>query len=146
MYAVKPYTIATGVVELPYLLLQTVLYTPIVYFMLGFKHTAEAFFLYLIVFMQSISLYTFMGQLYAYLLPSLEAVGAIGSLNHLLWNIFNGYLVPIPFMAAGWSWLNYISATTWVIYSLGASQLGDVTKKVLVSDAGARLPACCMCI
>ena len=35
MYAVFPYAVATGVVELPYLLLQSVVFSPIAYFMIG---------------------------------------------------------------------------------------------------------------
>ena len=139
MYAVLPYALATGVVEIPYLIIQSLIFTPIVYFMIGFKLEAEAFFLFFIVFMQSISLYTFMGQLFAYLTPSQPIAFMLGGLNHLLWNIFNGFLVPIPLMAAGWKWLNYISATTYVIYALGVSQLGDLTQKLVAPGTGAPL-------
>lgn len=79
---------------------------------------------------ESIALYTFMGQLFAYLAPTAAVATVLGGVNHFLWNIFNGFLVPSPLMAAGWRWLNYISATTYVIYSLAASQLGDNKKKI----------------
>ena len=52
MYAVLPYAIATGVVEIPYLLAQTLLFAPVVYFMEGFRVEAEPFFLFVIVFME----------------------------------------------------------------------------------------------
>jgi ABC-2 type transporter len=52
MYAVLPYAIATGVVEIPYLLAQTLLFAPVVYFMEGFRIEAEPFFLFVIVFME----------------------------------------------------------------------------------------------
>lgn len=44
-------------------------------------------------------------------------------------------------MAAGWVWLNYIAATTYVIYGLGVSQLGDLTQKIVVPGA----PRCLRC-
>jgi ABC-type multidrug transport system permease subunit len=82
MYAVLPYAIATGIVEIPYLLFQSLIFSPIVYFMIGFKLEAEAFFLFLIVFFQSIALYTFMGQMFAYLTPTAPIATMLGGLNH----------------------------------------------------------------
>ena len=66
-----------------------------------------------------------MGQFFAYLAPTAAVATVLGAVNHFMWNIFNGFLVPQPLMARGWRWLNSISATTWVIYSLAASQLGN---------------------
>lgn len=137
MYAALPYAIATGVVEIPYLIAQAIIFVPIAYFMIGFEAAAEPVFLFVIIFMQSITLYTFMGQLFSYLAPSAPIATMLGGLCHLLWNIFNGFLVPIPQMAAGWAWLNYISATTYVIYGLAASQLGQSDQPIVVPISGA---------
>jgi ABC-type multidrug transport system permease subunit len=144
MYAVMPYAVATGVVELPYLLVQSLIFVPIAYFMIGFKIEVEAIFLFVIVFTQSIAVYTFMGQMFSYCCPTAQIATMLGGLNHLIWNIFNGFLVPIPIMAAGWSWLNYISATTYVIYSLSASQLGQLTQPIIVP--GPRAPPLVHCL
>jgi ABC-type multidrug transport system permease subunit len=133
MYAVLPFGIATGVVEVPYLLVQSIIFVPIMYFMIGFRAGAEPFLLFIVIFTESIALYTFMGQMFAYLAPTAPVAMVLGGLNHFLWNIFNGFLVPSPIMAKGWLWINYISATTWVIYSLAASQLGDVQQKIVFS-------------
>lgn len=73
-----------------------------------------------------------MGQLFAYLAPTAAVATVLGGINHFIWNIFNGFLVPSPIMAKGWVWLNYISATTYVIYSLAASQLGQNDKKIVL--------------
>lgn len=143
MYAVMPYALATGFVELPYLLVQSCIFVPIAYLMIGFKLEAEAIFLFVIVFAQSISLYTFMGQLFSYLCPTAPIATMLGGLYHLIWNIFNGFLVPIPIMAAGFAWLNYLSGTTYVIYSLAASQLGQVTQPIIVP--GSRAPPLALC-
>jgi ABC-2 type transporter len=94
---------------------------------------------------QSITLYVFMGQLFAYLAPSTPIALMLGGLNHLIWNIFNGFLVPIPVMAVGWRWLNYISATTYVIYALGASQLGDSDQKFIAPGTRAHPAATAAC-
>lgn len=60
MYAVLPFGIATGVVELPYLLTQALIFVPISYFMVGFRAEAGPLLLYVIIFTESIALYTFM--------------------------------------------------------------------------------------
>lgn len=60
MYAVLPFGIATGVVELPYLITQALIFVPIAYFMIGFDGSAEPLVLYIIIFTESIGMYTFM--------------------------------------------------------------------------------------
>lgn len=75
-----------------------------------------------------------MGQLFAYLAPTAAVATVLGGVNHFLWNIFNGFLVPSPIMARGWVWLNWISATTYVIYGLAASQLGQNERKMLIPN------------
>jgi hypothetical protein len=60
MYAVLPFALATGVVEVPFLILQAAIFVPITYLMIGFELAFEPFILYLIIFLQSITLYTFM--------------------------------------------------------------------------------------
>jgi hypothetical protein len=132
MYAVFPYAVATGIVELPYLLVQSCIFVPISYFMIGFRLAVEPIFLFIIIFMQSITLYTFMGQFFTYLTPNAPFATMLGGLCHLIWNIFNGFLVPFPQMAVGWRWLNWASATTYVIYGLATSQLGQSTRPVVV--------------
>lgn len=49
------------------------------------------------------------------------------------------FLVPNPLMPKAWLWMNYISATTWVIYGLSASQLGEETDPIVAP--GTRLCA-----
>jgi hypothetical protein len=50
MYAVLPFGIATGLVEVPYLLLQSALFVPIMYFAVGFRMSVDAFILFVVIF------------------------------------------------------------------------------------------------
>jgi hypothetical protein len=43
--------------------------------------------------------------------------------------------VPFPQMAVGWRWLNWGSATTYVIYGLATSQLGQSNRPIIVPGA-----------
>lgn len=138
MYACAPLAVASAVVELPYLAAQALVFFPISYFMIGFQATADGIFIYAIIFLQSIALYTYMGQLFAYLLPTPVLALVCGGLLHLLWQMFNGFLLPEPQMAAGWVWLNYIAGTKWVVYGIGASQLSNVDSKMVFAGARTR--------
>lgn len=62
----------------------------------------------------------------------------VGAGLNFTFNIFNGFVIAYPAMPYYWQWLNRCVPTTWVLYGLGVSQLGDV--KQLVSFAGRRLP------
>jgi hypothetical protein len=44
----------------------------------------------------------------------------------MVFSIFSGFIMPYPTMPVYWQWLNRISPTTWMLYGLGASQLGNV--------------------
>lgn len=50
MYAVLPFGIATGLVEIPYLLMQSIIFVPLIYFSVGFRLDVEAFFLFVVIF------------------------------------------------------------------------------------------------
>ena len=39
---VQPYTTAVGIVELPYLLAQAIVFMPIAYFLIGARHTPSS--------------------------------------------------------------------------------------------------------
>lgn len=62
--------------------MQAAIFVPIVFFMVQYTITAEKFFLFFIMFLQSISLYTFFGQMLVYVvpIPALAAVMAAGKL------------------------------------------------------------------
>lgn len=72
------------------------------------------------------------GQLFTYLVAEQAVAVLLGGLLHFLWNVFNGFLQPNPLMPKGWLWMNYMSATTWVIYGLSAAQLGDEDGPIIV--------------
>ena len=50
--------------------MQTLLFVPIMYAMLGFKFSNAAFFYWLVMYMFSLSNFTFFGQLLVYMTPS----------------------------------------------------------------------------
>lgn len=125
MYSSYPFAVASGLVEIPYLIAQTILFVPPVYFFAEFANDVEKFMHYLIMFFQTISLYTFLGQMLVYVTPSEQLAQVVGAGSHFIWQLFNGFVIAEPKMPRGWKWMNKITPTTYIIYGLTVSQLGD---------------------
>ncbi|KAF6263806.1 ABC-2 type transporter-domain-containing protein [Scenedesmus sp. NREL 46B-D3] len=133
------YGMAIALVEIPYLLIQALLFVPVIYFMIGFEAQAEKCFFYFMMFLASISFYTIFGQFMVYVTPSQQIAQVVGAGLNFTMNLFNGFVIAYPAMPSYWRWLNRAVPTTWVLYGLGVSQLGDVTDQ-LVQFAGRRMP------
>jgi ABC-type multidrug transport system permease subunit len=72
MYDPFAYGIAIAVVELPYLLVQAMLFVPVAYWMIAFQASAAKFFYYLLMFLATITFYTIFGQFLVYVTPSMQ--------------------------------------------------------------------------
>jgi len=79
MYSCAPYATASGFVELPYLLLQSAVFMPITYWMIGFEANAAKFFFFWLVFLMALTLNTFLGQLLVMVTPSQQVGQLLGS-------------------------------------------------------------------
>jgi ABC-type multidrug transport system permease subunit len=126
MYGPLSYSTATGVAELPYLLVQALIMVCIAYWLVGFAAVAWKFFYFLLMFFTSLCVYTYMGNFMSTISPSLLMSALIVSLFSQTWTIVNGYLIPYDQIPIYWKWLNRVAPATWIIYGLGTSQLGDV--------------------
>ena len=79
MYSCAPYATASGFVELPYLFLQSAVFMPITYWMIGFEASAAKFFFFWLVFLMALTLNTFLGQLLVMVTPSQQVGQLLGS-------------------------------------------------------------------
>ncbi|KAF3555255.1 hypothetical protein F2Q69_00016938 [Brassica cretica] len=102
MYGPIPYAAAQGLVEIPYILTQTILYGVITYFTIGFERTLSKFVLYL------------------------HLAAVISSAFYSLWNLLSGFLVQKPLIPVWWIWFYYICPVAWTLQGVILSQLGDV--------------------
>ena len=88
MYSCAPYATASGFVELPYLFLQSAVFMPITYWMIGFEANAAKFFFFWLVFLMAITLNTFLGQLLVMVTPSQQMGQLMGSGEDVMLFIF----------------------------------------------------------
>jgi ABC-type multidrug transport system ATPase subunit/ABC-type multidrug transport system permease subunit len=125
MFNPQALAIAQGAAELPYLALQAIIMVVMVYWMVGFQVSAWKFFYFLLMFLMSVTMYTFLGQMLVIVCPNQLLAQLLAAFLNQMWTIFNGFLVPYPQTPAGWKWMARISPTTWILYGLGATQLAD---------------------
>lgn len=84
MYSVIPYSIASSFVEFPYLLVQTAVFSPIVFFLVGFTNEGgwEFWYFTLMIFLM-VTMYTFLGQLLACASPSQQVAMVLAGAHPL---------------------------------------------------------------
>ncbi|KAF8011670.1 hypothetical protein BT93_J2068 [Corymbia citriodora subsp. variegata] len=126
MYSALAYALAQVLIEVPYITVQVITYTLIVYPMIGFKWTAEKFFWFLFFEFFSMMLFTFFGIMTVGLTPNHHIAGIVGFAFYLFWNLFSGFLVPRPRIPVWWRWYYWACPVAWSLYGLVASQYGDV--------------------
>ncbi|CAI5979034.1 unnamed protein product [Closterium sp. NIES-64] len=131
MYGAIPYALAQGVIELPYLLIQAVVYSLITYSMIQFEWTLGKFLLYLLFQFLTLLYFTCFGMMTSAITPA-EGLGTLlSAFIYSFWNLLCGFLLPQPKIPVHWIWLYWINPVAWTLYGLAASQLGDVTTLVV---------------
>lgn len=131
MYSALCYVTAAAIVELPYLVLQVLLFSLVSYWMIGFKSTAGAFFFFLLVFFLSLLIFTFFGQMCLYVMPNVQAAQALSATLAAIFDVLNGFFIPRNLMPGWWRWAWYINPVSWMATAVASNQLaGDETEIV----------------
>jgi len=84
------------VIELPYALVQDILYGVIVYSMIGFEWTAAKFFWYLFFGYFTLLYFTFYGMMAVGMTPNYHIASIVSSAFYAIWNLFSGFIIPRP--------------------------------------------------
>ncbi|XP_074586920.1 ABC transporter G family member 36-like [Curcuma longa] len=126
MYSALPYAFGQVVIELPYVLVQSLVYGVIVYAMIGFEWTAAKFFWYMFFMYFTLLYFTFYGMMAVGLTPNYNIAAIVSSAFYGLWNLFSGYIIPRPRIPVWWRWYYWACPVAWTLYGLVASQFGDI--------------------
>ncbi|XP_030526427.1 pleiotropic drug resistance protein 1-like isoform X1 [Rhodamnia argentea] len=126
MYSALPYALAQVLIEVPYILAQTITYIFIVYPMIGFEWKAEKFFWFMFFMFFTMLCFTFFGIMAVGLTPNHHIAGIVSFAFYCLWSLFSGFLVPRPRIPVWWRWYYWACPVAWTLYGLVASQYGDV--------------------
>ncbi|RZC64005.1 hypothetical protein C5167_025792 [Papaver somniferum] len=126
MYSALPYAFGQIVIEIPYVLIQSVIYSLLVYSMIGFEWTTEKYFWYLFFTFFSMLYFTYYGMMTVAITPNHNIAAIIGSAFYGLWNLFSGFVIPRPRMAIWWRWYYWACPVAWSLYGLVVTQFGDI--------------------
>ncbi|XP_020550293.1 ABC transporter G family member 53-like [Sesamum indicum] len=130
MYSALPYAFGQVVVELPHLLVQTLVYSVIVYAMIGFHWTPAKFFWYIFFMYFTLLYFTLYGMMTVAVTPNHNIAAIISSAFYAIWNLFSGFIIPKTRIPKWWRWYYYLCPMAWTLYGLVASQFGDIQDKL----------------
>ncbi|KAL6781800.1 hypothetical protein ACKKBF_B09460 [Auxenochlorella protothecoides x Auxenochlorella symbiontica] len=136
LYGVLPFAAAQQLVELPYILIQAVVYVSIVYWMIWFQRDAGAFFWFLFLFFLTLCYFTFFGVMAVSITPNVAFGNVFCSFFFGAWNLLCGFLIPEPAIPRYWVWFYYINPVSWSLYSLVIAQLKDFGDEYIVGLDG----------
>lgn len=129
MYSALPYAFGQVGIEIPYVLIQAIIYGIIVYSMIGFEWTAAKFFWYLFFMFFTFLYFTYYGMMAVGLTPNYNIASIVSSAFYGLWNLFSGFVIPRPRMPVWWRWYSWACPVAWTLYGLVASQFADLDDK-----------------
>ncbi|XAR69345.1 Xenobiotic-transporting ATPase [Bertholletia excelsa] len=132
MYSALPYAFGQVIVviEVPYILVQTLIYGVIVYALIGFEWTATKFFWYLFFMYFTLLYFTFYGMMAVAVTPNHNIASIVSSAFYGMWNVFSGFIIPKTRIPVWWRWYYYICPVAWTLYGLVASQFADIQDRL----------------
>ncbi|KAG2407357.1 Pleiotropic drug resistance protein [Vigna angularis] len=96
MYSPWAYSFAQVLIEVPYLVIQAVVYVIITYPMLGYDWSAYKVFWSLYSMFCNLLYFNYLGMLLVSLTPNVQLASIVASSSYTMLNLFCGYFVPRP--------------------------------------------------
>ncbi|KAK3189997.1 hypothetical protein Dsin_029558 [Dipteronia sinensis] len=131
MYSPWAYSFAQVTIEVPYLMVQSIIYVAITYPMIGFYWSAYKVFWYFFATFCTFLYFVYLGMMMVSICPNFQVVAVLASAVYTTLNLFSGFLMPGPQIPKWWIWLYWICPTSWSLNGLFTSQYGDIDKEIL---------------
>lgn len=126
MYSAIPYALAQVVVEIPYVFVESAIYTLIVYSMMSFQWTPAKFFWFFYVSFFTFLYFTYYGMMTVSMSPNCQVASIFAAAFYTLFNLFSGFFIPRSKIPKWWVWYYWLCPVAWTVYGLIVSQYGDV--------------------
>mmetsp|Transcript_14711 Transcript_14711/g.22140 ORF Transcript_14711/g.22140 Transcript_14711/m.22140 type:complete len:537 (+) Transcript_14711:2-1612(+) len=128
MYDYRAIGLAFTLVEIPFLILASMVFVVLWYFTVGFAMNAGKFLLYWLFMFLSLAVFTFLGQGFMAVFPDSQTAQGFGSLLIGMSGIFGGILIRPQFIPPFWMWGYWLFPLHYVLEGLFTSQFqGDNT-------------------
>ncbi|MFQ6664246.1 hypothetical protein Gotur_031430 [Gossypium turneri] len=125
MYSELPYAFAQVAIEIIYTAIQTLIYTLLIYSMIGFEWTPVKFLWFYYYIVTCFIYFTLYGMMVVALTPGHQIAAIVMSFFLSFWNLFSGFLIPRTQIPIWWRWYYWASPVAWTLYGLVTSQVGD---------------------
>ncbi|XP_077235594.1 ABC transporter G family member 45-like [Tasmannia lanceolata] len=125
MYSSMPYAIAQVAIEIPYIIIQVLIFSLIAYPMMGFQWAALKFFWFISLMFLNFMYFVLFGMVTVALTPNQEIAAILSFFFYVLWNLFSGFFIPRLMIPIWWRWFYWANPAAWTVYGLMVSQLGD---------------------
>ncbi|KAL5782767.1 hypothetical protein ACOSP7_007796 [Xanthoceras sorbifolium] len=132
MYSPWAYSFAQVTIELPYILVQAIIYVAITYPMIGYYWSVYKVFWYFYATFCTFLYYVYLGMLMVSICSSLEVASILATAIYTILSLFSGFLMPGPKIPKWWIWCYWICPTSWSLNGLLNSQYGDMNKGILI--------------
>lgn len=133
MYSALPFAFAQVAIEFPYVLIQSLIYSGIFYFMASFEWNLWKFIWYLCFMYLTLLYFTFFGMMTIAVTPNHNAAAIIAAPFYMMWNLFSGFTIPRMRIPVWWRWYYWANPIAWSLYGLLTSQYGDMDDPVKLS-------------
>lgn len=134
MYSALPYAFAQMAIEIPYILVQTAIYSLIFYSMAAFEWTVTKFCWYFFFSYFTLLYFTFFGMMHVAITPNPEVAAIASAPFFMLWNLFSGFMIPQPMIPLWWRWYYWLNPVAWSLYGLLTSQYGNLDTSLSMAD------------
>ncbi|MQM16082.1 hypothetical protein Taro_049036, partial [Colocasia esculenta] len=121
MYSALPYAFGQVIIEVPYIMLQTLIYGVLVYTMINFAWSAAKFLWFLFFMFTTLLYFTFYGMMAVGLTPNSNISAIVATAFYSLWNIFGGFIIPRQRIPIWWRWYYWVCPLAWSLYGLISS-------------------------
>ncbi|KAL2338895.1 hypothetical protein Fmac_013341 [Flemingia macrophylla] len=132
MYSSTAYSFAQVAIEIPYILVQSILYVAITYPMIGFEWSVQKVFWYFYTTFCTFLYFVYLGMMIMSLSVNLDIASVLSTAVYTIFNLFSGFLMPGPKIPKWWVWCYWICPTAWSLNGLLTSQYGDMEKEILI--------------
>ncbi|XP_027364375.1 pleiotropic drug resistance protein 2-like [Abrus precatorius] len=124
MYSELPYAIGQVAIEVIYVAIQSLAYSIILYWMIGFEPSVENFLWFYYFIFMSFMYFTLYGMMTVALTPNHQIAAIVMSFFISFWNLFSGFVIQRAQIPIWWRWYYWASPVAWTIYGLVTSQVG----------------------
>ncbi|KVI07937.1 AAA+ ATPase domain-containing protein [Cynara cardunculus var. scolymus] len=136
MYSSLPYALAQVTIESIYIAIQTSIFAFILYPMIGFEWTTTKLLWFYYYMLMSVIYFTMFGMMTMSLTPSPQISAVLIYFFLCLWNLFSGFIIPLPQIPVWSRWCYWGTPVSWTMYGLLTSQVGQKNLAFVVPGAG----------